>query len=117
MGAIWTIIGFAIGMAEEGAELSIAVGRPLCWPRFKKWSCSSYPHFETDLLTQVRGLVGLQFWPRVSSWIGVTLNYQVSFGPNERLVPTFFPVPVVLTDPQRRGGHQLWPGVAGGLRF
>jgi hypothetical protein len=103
-GPVWLEADAGLSLVQALTKQASGVGRV------------SLIDFETDLLTQVRGLVGLQFWPRVSSWIGVTLNYQVSFGPNEMLVPTFFPVPVVLTDPQLRGGHQLWPGVAGGLR-
>jgi hypothetical protein len=73
--------------------------------------------FETDLLTQLRGVVGVQLWPRLAPWIGVTINYEVSFGPNEMLQPTYFPVPLVFTDTELRGGHQIWPGITGGVRF
>ena len=104
-GPVWLEADAGLSLVQALTKQALGAGRV------------SLIDFETDLLTQVRGLVGLQFWPKVATWIGVTLNYQVSFGPNEMLVPTFFPVPLVFTDPQQRGGHQIWPGIAGGLRF
>jgi hypothetical protein len=73
--------------------------------------------YETDLLSQLRGRVGLDVIDRLSVFVGITLNYQVSFGPNPMLAPSYFPVPITLTDPKQGGGHQLWPGVSAGVMF
>lgn len=73
--------------------------------------------FETDLLSQLRARVGVQVLERFAPFVGVTLNYQVSFSPNEMLTPSFFPVPLVLGDRSNGGGHQLWPGLAAGVVF
>jgi hypothetical protein len=77
----------------------------------------SLVEFETDLLSQLRGRVGVQVLERFAPFVGVTLNYQVSFAPNEMLTPSFFPVPLVLGDRSAGGGHQLWPGLVAGVVF
>lgn len=102
---VWFAADFGMALIQALTQTGSGVGRV------------SLVDFETDLLSQLRVRVGVQVIDRLAPFFGVSLNYQVSFGPNTKLTPSYFPIPIFLVDPAQGGGHQIWPGLLGGFVF